>query len=266
MHRLRAAELRGDTEILARFFDGDARDAFVLAVKANTAHGLPLTLADRTAAALRIIRTHPQWSDRAIAEVTALSAKTVGGLRERATEDSPQLHSRIGRDGRVRPLDSTTGRLRAAQVLADDPNASLREIARIAGISTGTARDVQARVRQDVDPVPAGVRRARAGALRPTSPRVEPPVLDESVCCEAPIKRDSAVQRLQRDPSLRFSESGRTLLRLLDSLRLDPQSWEQLAEHLPEHTKPTIERLARECARTWSDFADRIQQPEHQPE
>jgi len=265
MHRLRAAQLRGDSEILARYFDGDDHDAFVLAVKANAGHGLPLTLADRTTAAIRIIKSHPQWSDRAIAEVTALSAKTVGGLRQRASEGSPQLHARIGRDGRVRPLDSATGRLKAAEVLVANPDASLREIARIAGISTGTARDVQTRLRQHADPVPAGARRATAGEHRTPKPRPKPAPkpAEDAVPCEPPrIERDSAVQRLQRDPSLRFSETGRTLLRLLDSLRLDPESWEQLAEYLPEHTKPIVESLARECARTWTDFADRIQQPE----
>jgi hypothetical protein len=54
MHRLRAAELRGDKTIAVRFFDGDDDAAFVLAVQANIAHGLPLSFADREAAAVRI--------------------------------------------------------------------------------------------------------------------------------------------------------------------------------------------------------------------
>src|ERR1044072_4324236 len=52
MHRVRAAELRGRTEIDARFFDGATLDAFVLAVHANVTHGLPLSLADRLQAAI----------------------------------------------------------------------------------------------------------------------------------------------------------------------------------------------------------------------
>src|SRR5690349_6262411 len=39
MHRLRAAELRGQQEIEVRFFDGDEASSFVLAVRANIAHG-----------------------------------------------------------------------------------------------------------------------------------------------------------------------------------------------------------------------------------
>ncbi|MEU8378582.1 ParB/RepB/Spo0J family partition protein, partial [Streptosporangium sp. NPDC048865] len=47
MHRLRVAMLREDREIRVRFFDGDERDAFVIAVRENIAHGLPLSAADR---------------------------------------------------------------------------------------------------------------------------------------------------------------------------------------------------------------------------
>ncbi|WP_241779521.1 ParB/RepB/Spo0J family partition protein [Streptomyces natalensis] len=77
-HRLRAARLLGHTEIAARFYDGDEDDAFVLAVTMNASHGLPLTLADRTAAAARILTARPQLSDRRIGKVTGLSGTTVG--------------------------------------------------------------------------------------------------------------------------------------------------------------------------------------------
>jgi ParB-like chromosome segregation protein Spo0J len=55
MHRLNAAILRGEKTIRARFFEGATAQAFVLAVQSNIAHGLPLTTADREAAAARII-------------------------------------------------------------------------------------------------------------------------------------------------------------------------------------------------------------------
>ncbi|HEY1620466.1 MAG TPA: ParB/RepB/Spo0J family partition protein, partial [Streptosporangiaceae bacterium] len=76
MHRLRAALLRGQPTISVRFLDGSAEDAFISAVQANIEHGLPLTLADREAAADRIIATHPWRSDRWIATVTGLAAST----------------------------------------------------------------------------------------------------------------------------------------------------------------------------------------------
>ncbi|MFD1048734.1 serine hydrolase, partial [Kibdelosporangium lantanae] len=46
MHRLKAAALRGQDDILVRFYEGDDEDAFIVAVETNIAHGLPLSLAD----------------------------------------------------------------------------------------------------------------------------------------------------------------------------------------------------------------------------
>ncbi|MEE3922534.1 ParB/RepB/Spo0J family partition protein [Micromonospora sp. BRA006-A] len=78
MHRLRAAVLRGETQIAARLFDGTVEAAFVLAVQANVTHGLPLSLADREAAAQRILRSHPHWSDRAVATAAGLRGEDRG--------------------------------------------------------------------------------------------------------------------------------------------------------------------------------------------
>src|SRR5262249_40925371 len=145
MHRLRAAILRGEEEIEAIFFEGSGEMAFVLAVEANIKHGLPLSLADRQAAARRILGSNPEWSDRAIGASTGLSAKTIAAIR-RTTEDSPQLNSRIGRDGRVRPLDAADRRRRAVEVINSRPNTSLRQVAEAAGVSVGTVRDVRERM------------------------------------------------------------------------------------------------------------------------
>src|SRR5689334_18361095 len=72
-HRVEAARLRGDREMAVRLFDGDEDSAFLLAVQANTKHGLPLTSGERIAAAQRIIKSHPHLSDRAVAGITALA-------------------------------------------------------------------------------------------------------------------------------------------------------------------------------------------------
>src|SRR3954464_4429872 len=84
LHRLRAVEIRGQQKIAVQYFDGDAADAFVLAVESNVTHGLPLTTADRKHAAARIIASHPQWSDRVIASVSGLAPGTVAEIRRRA--------------------------------------------------------------------------------------------------------------------------------------------------------------------------------------
>ena len=80
VHRLRAIERSGATSISAVFFDGTECEAFVLAVKLNAGHGLPLSLADRKAAARRMLADFPEWSNRRLAQAAGLSDKTVAAL------------------------------------------------------------------------------------------------------------------------------------------------------------------------------------------
>jgi hypothetical protein len=250
MHRLRAAMLRGEDRIAVQFFDGTEDAAFVVAVQANIAHGLPLSLADREAAATRIVSAYPQWSDRAIAKAAGLSAKTVSAIRRRTTEDSPQLHSRLGRDGRVRPLDGAVGRIRASEMITRRPDASLREIARAAGISTGTVRDVRDRLRRGDDPIPLKQR----GIPRRPAP-------EQQRAAVTPRRDPAALLRnLRKDPSLRFTESGRALLRWLDMRAVGPDGWRQLLESIPPHCTYVVADLARGAAEDWRQFADRLKQ------
>ncbi|MFD3510264.1 ParB N-terminal domain-containing protein [Nocardia sp. NPDC058666] len=104
LHRLHAARSKGARTITARFFEGSVEEAFVLAVESNSDHGLPLSLKDRKAAALRLVAMYPVWSDRRIATVTGLDHKTVGVIRRRTSGEIPQSTGRLGRDGRVRAL------------------------------------------------------------------------------------------------------------------------------------------------------------------
>ncbi|WP_225726906.1 MULTISPECIES: ParB N-terminal domain-containing protein [unclassified Nocardia] len=238
-HRLRAAQLRGDDTIEVQFFDGDERDAFVLAVRLNSAHGLPLTLADRKAAAARIIEYHPEWSDRAIAAVAGISDKTVASLRGVAGDVPPS--ARVGRDGRYHPRNRVDGRIRASELFAANPGASAREVARAAGISATTAKDVRARMRRGVDPVPSQ-QRTRAAAV--------------ATAVRPAIDRRAIVRRLRSDPSMRFSESGRTLLRWLEAPAADDADWDAIARNVPGHCTRAVVELARQCAADWQRFAE----------
>lgn len=243
MHRLQAASLRGETEIEVRFFDGDERDAFVVAVRENTVHGLPLRLSDRRSAASRIIGTHPHWSDRAIGATTGLAANTVGALR-RSTAQDERLTVRVGRDGRMRPVDGAQGRLRVRDILTEQPGTPVREAARAAGVSIRTARDVRDRMARGEDPLPASQRERQ----RPDRDRT---VLQQS-------HRDllSLLGKLKRDPSIRFNEGGRTLVRLLDmDLALEPEQLEQLLARVPVHCSQAVVALARGCAQRWHAVA-----------
>lgn len=259
MHRVRAALLCGQENIDVQFFDGDVRDAFVLAVKANIAHGLPLSLADRTAAAARIISSHPHWSDRAIASATGLAAKTVGAIRRRCTVEDPQCNTRIGRDGRVRPLNTAEGRRIASELLADRPDASLREIARAAGISLGTAYDVRERLRHGKNPVPLKQRDRKLLKDRPK--RDESATRRDSLPAVKTTIRDrvSILNNLRIDPSLRFAHAGRVLLRLLHVLTIGTREWEQLIDHVPVHCAPMVSDAARACADAWQEFAEQLE-------
>lgn len=55
VHRVLAARMLGRTTIAARFFEGTHEEAFLEAVRSNIAHGKPLTLAEREAAAKKVL-------------------------------------------------------------------------------------------------------------------------------------------------------------------------------------------------------------------
>jgi ParB-like chromosome segregation protein Spo0J len=260
MHRVRAARLRGEQEIPALFYDGTEADAFVLAVKVNRAHGLPLSLADRKAAAVRIIATHSRWSDRAIADVTALSHKTVGTIRRGLNGEIRQMDARIGQDGRVRPLNAALGRRRAAELLTDHPGASLRQVAAAAGISPETARDVRTRLLHGSDPLlPRQRKEGREldpQPLTPTCRRDKPPQrLADTTGNPVVIAR-----KLRRDPALRSSESIQVLVRLLALQPADPAQWRQLASDVPSRWAAPVATAAAECARAWDAFAAQVRE------
>ncbi|GAA1784514.1 ParB N-terminal domain-containing protein [Luedemannella flava] len=261
-HRLKAAMLRGDETIVVRFFDGTDADAFVLAVRLNVAHGLPLVLADRKRAAERIVRSHPEWSDRRVSAVTGLSPGTVADVRNRIGDPTDRVASRVGQDGRVRPLDGSAGRRLAGQLMREKPHLSLRQVAQAASISPETARDVRNRLRNGEDLVPGRVRRAAAGVGPAVDRRAEvstltparPPVRPQ----QAPVANQAAIlNRLKADPALRYSETGRNLLRLLTLHSLWAEDWESIIQNLPPHCSGALADVARQFSTLWADFATR---------
>jgi hypothetical protein len=262
LHRLRAADLRGDDKIAVRFFDGTEADAFVLAVESNIAHGLPLTMADRKRAAERIIESHPQWSDRMIASVTGIAPGTVAAIRKQLPGDPGADNARIGQDGRVRAVNSAEGRRIASKLISENPGLSLRQIARAASISPETARDVRNRMRRGEDPLPKPRRRKQAETeQREETPASPPNRFGTGVVPErTPVRdRTAVVERLKADPALRFSETGRTLLRLLNAHLIGDEEWEEIIDNIPPHCGGIVASLASECAGLWSEFAVRVE-------
>ncbi|WP_171169111.1 ParB N-terminal domain-containing protein [Streptomyces sp. I05A-00742] len=258
MHRLAAARVRGDRTISAYLLDMPERNLFATAVSLNISHGKPLTHDDRLAAAARILKESPALSDRYVASVTALSPRTVSRVR-RSSVDVAHLNTRIGLDGKRRRADGASvasGRLLAGELMRQRPEASLREIARAAGISLGTAHDVKKRILLGRDLVPRGF---VASAERPREhqdvPRPRTPI------AEAPSLRDARerLDRLRKDPALRLSRSGRFLLRSFAVHDVDSAVWARLAATIPPHCADGVTRLARECADVWTRFAERVE-------
>jgi hypothetical protein len=114
-------------------------------------------------------------------------------------------------------------------LISRNPTAPLREIARAAGISVSTASDVRARLDRGESPI---------------TPKQQEPT--------------AALAQLRRDPSLRLTEAGRSLLRFLDVCAVDPRQLAALAGKVPPYQRTAVESLARECARVWQSFADRL--------
>jgi ParB-like chromosome segregation protein Spo0J len=244
MHRLRAAEMNGQTHIDVRFFDGTIEEAFVEAVRANVAHGKPLNRREREAAAERILSSYSHWSDRAVADACGVSGKTIASLR-RATEAIPQLDARVGLDGRVRPVDSAEGRHRAADVLASEPDASLRDIARRAHVSPATASDVRERVRRGADPAAR-----RRPPPQPADVEPSPASIDEV---------SAQLRALREDSSLLATEGGKGCVKLFTERFITAHDWRHLADEAPLSRIYVLSDLARRCAKAWNEFADSLQ-------
>ncbi|MFI6866179.1 ParB/RepB/Spo0J family partition protein [Nocardia sp. NPDC050406] len=240
VHRLHVARERGATAIDAVYFEGDHRAAFVFAVRANSTHGLPLTLADRKAAARRVMAYYPEWSNRRLAEVTGLSDKTIAVIRQRSGAENPHSPDhRVGRNGVAYPIDPAVGRTCAERFLRDNPDASAKETALAAGISITTAKEIRRAIRD----------RSSETSEAPVPP-AEPPEDNTPV-----PDRLRAIRTLQSDPSVRFTDHGRKLLRMLELSPWTADDWQAMAAALPAHCGPLLARLAEHYSKNWADFA-----------
>lgn len=153
-HRVAAARRLGMVRMEVELFDGSAADAFVEFVRRNVTQGLVLSLSERKQAVVRVLRDHPRWSDRRVAELCAVSPKTVARLRSDEarcpTEEGAQSDTEVreGRDRRLRPVRRGSVRARVLEALEARPDGSLRAIAAVAGVSPETVRLVKLNLAQ----------------------------------------------------------------------------------------------------------------------
>jgi ParB-like chromosome segregation protein Spo0J len=263
MHRLLAASLRGQETVEVKFFDGSPEDAFLRAVETNVTHGLPLSLADRRAAAARVVASHPQLSDRAIGEATGLAPKTVAGIRRHSPDSVPRTNARVGKDGRIRPLNNAEGRQRVAALLMEHPEASLREVAGRAGISPATAGDVRRRLASGEEfagPRPGGAARKGAAGVAPENAAAASRGSGSKGAQAAGPTVNTALGKLLRDPSLRHNEHGRWLLRLLQVNAVGLQESPALVAAVPPHCVGNVGQIARQNARMWQGLVRELEE------
>jgi ParB-like chromosome segregation protein Spo0J len=233
VHRILAARMMGRTEIAARYFVGSHQEALVEAVRANISHGKPLTLNERTSAARRILQMVAEWSDRRIAEACGLSAKTIAKLRSEAGE---RATTRIGRDGRCRPVDPVLVRERIAARLREAPDARATDIARDLLTSPSTVRDVRRRL------VEGDHRSSSSSALNGCSE------LRQRLASvpTAPLGQDQAIQTMS---------GGKDFGCWLDRSQIEAAHWERFIPEIPLSRLPELIDLATKREAEWRKFA-----------
>ena len=63
------------------------------------------------------------------------------------------------------------------------------------------------------------------------------------------------IQRLSLDPSVRFNDTGRNLLRLLSLSKIDQNSVDDIVSGLPGHCLAMVTELAHQRSDEWHRFA-----------
>lgn len=227
MHRVAAARVLGLDRLAASFFEGGPDDALIEFVRRNVNHGLPLTLRERKRAASRVLLAHGEWSDRRIADLCAISPKTVARLR-RGSGDGPvagvtHLDRRIGRDNKLRPVNSRLVRTLVADAIREQPDASLRTIAASVGVSPETVRSVR-------------------GSMDRT-----PSVASDDASCS---------QSLSQAPC----DDGEDFIAWFDRTSVDEEESRRLMDAIPRARVREIVAEAHRRSEVWQGFARRLEQ------
>lgn len=110
-HRYAAAQNLGLASVPVTVQDMPADgDLHALAFALNALHGRPLTLSDRRAFAARILRAHPELSDREIGRRSGLTQPPIAKLREEleSREEIAPVEHRVGGDGQTYRVSPTS--------------------------------------------------------------------------------------------------------------------------------------------------------------
>ncbi len=254
-HRVAAAKLLGRREMRARLFDGRPEDVFLEFVRCNVAHGLPLTLRERKSAAGRILAAHPQWSDRRVARLCALSPATVGRIRPHEGDNGSrgargpgaQPDARVGLDGRSWSPPRDGVRAQIVALLHERPHSSLRAVARAVSVSPETVRSVRNSLKSEETATGCG----------PAGPEVpQPKVASIFDVVDRPRSEPMA---WQRDSAIASHEHGPTFLVWFDRTAIETGDWRRHLDEVPLSRIYLVADEARKRAASWSSFATSLE-------
>jgi hypothetical protein len=116
---------------------------------------------------------------------------------------------------------------------------------------------VRERMRRGEDPIPPR-QRTNGGRRQPVTPERQ---LRRGVAVgRVSQSRDRAtiLRNLRRDPSVRFTDSGRSLLRWLDARAVGVSGWESAVRAIPPHCSYVIADLACAIAEEWLEVAENL--------
>ena len=155
-HRVAAARRLGVSEVPAIVLPvGSVAGAeLVLAIEANTSHGLPLSREERRAAVAAVLEVRPAMSDREIARVCGVGRGLVATIRA-ATSCSGgsdgHLNGRIGGDGKRYGTAPSDWRAHLEALVRVDPTMSVRALALRTGASVGAVQTLRRKVLEQLD-------------------------------------------------------------------------------------------------------------------
>jgi hypothetical protein len=163
------------------------------------------------------------------------------------------VERRVGRDGRVRPVQSGQVRERVKQALAENPDGSLRAIAAVAGASPETVRSVRASLRD-------GERAPESGGPFELPPRRE--TLARSVLSVLSEIREPAeparCSEWLSDQALTASGDGAKFVRWFASNDLSDE-WHDFVWSVPLGRVYEVVDEARRRAAAWTSFASLLE-------
>lgn len=215
-------------------------------------------LADRKAQAAQLLREQAGLSDRSIGRQCGLSPATVASLRAAAShpEEDPSEGDggtvRLGRDGRSRPVDGGALRHRIASAIQDDPDASLRTIARRVGASPETVRSVRIQLAQGDDPGPSVGTTRPTTAMKAVTHLYEP---DDLLL----RSRATPARTWQDDSACSSTSDGAAFAAWFEQHSLDGYGWREFVHAVPLSRVYEIVDEARRRSTEWTGFAQALE-------